>query len=188
MCQRGRRAPYMSVNKVKAAMHHVIDYAQANSLKMGFTQLLKILLVTDLVALYKDRRTVTGATFVKGPYGPVPDNYDEVKIELLREGAISVKTPTYPFQGVTFTSLAKPKEGEFPAGDIALLNDVTDEVCKLSARQISDLTHNKYWQLAGIGEEIPLAAYLPRINYHATPDELERARNEFKGLGHAFAD
>jgi hypothetical protein len=169
--------------KLKNALHYVCQEAQG--LPLGKVRLNKIILLADVVSFVNRRRLVIGATFVKGPYGPVPDHYEQLLEELRHEGKISVTPPAQQYGTTALTSLAPPDISGFDADDLAILREVTHVACtKFTAAYLSQVTHTRVWEVTEMGEAIPLAAYFPQ-NDVCPPDEaLRRMATETEAAEH----
>ena len=170
--------------RLKSAFHYVIHYAQAKDLDLGGVKLLKIAVFSDVTSFYYRGRVITGAKIVKAPHGPVPHGHQEALAALEAEGKIRV----YPgerrhFEPNKFESLAAPDISGFEAEELMIMGDVAVEFCgRYSAIALSNLTHNHSWEIAGLGEEIPLASYLGR-RIESTPEELAQIAAELKAEG-----
>ena len=131
------------MDRLKNAIHYVIHAANSEKLELGATQLLKIILFSDVISFIRRRRAITGATFVKGKYGPVPDGHDAAIKALQKQKRIKRSQPAQKGESTRYISLVGPDLSSFTPDDLETLRKVTREVCEnYTAAMISDLTHN----------------------------------------------
>jgi hypothetical protein len=171
------------MEKLKKALHFVIDYARSKNLNLGGVKLLKIIVFSDVASFYYRGRVITGAKIVKAPNGPVPHGHQEALDALEAEGKIRVTKRDRQFEPTKFESLAHPDINGFEVDELVIMGDLAEEFCRrYSAIALSDLTHNHSWQIADLGEEIPLASYLGR-RVEPTPEELAQIAAELEAEG-----
>jgi len=172
------------MERLKNALHYVIDYARSRNLELGGFKLLKIIVFSDIASFYHRGCVITGAKIVKAPNGPVPHGHQEALYALQAEGKIRVtKGERNQFEPTKFESLAPPDLSGFEVDELVIMNALAEEFCsRYSAIALSNLTHNHSWQIADLGEEIPLASYLGK-RIESTPEELARLAAELKAEG-----
>jgi hypothetical protein len=153
---------------------------------LGAVKLNKVLYFADMVRFAGTGSPLTGARYRKRPYGPTTDALLPVLRDLERESAIRIdemdyfgyRKKVYIATGQADTSLLNPKE-------IELVNDIIEFVCyNNTAKTISELSHNKAWELAEFGAEIPYhtAFYLfPSI---ISEETIEWANHEVEQFEH----
>lgn len=140
------------------ALAHYICYKCQDPTILGSTKLNKILWYSDVISLKLRGEAITGETYVKRQYGPVPKHILEVIRRLQKQGAIVVRPSDYHgYQKRDFIAMTKPDFSVFSPEEISIVDDVLREVCyNHTATSISLATHDDIWKLADIGEEIPL--------------------------------
>jgi hypothetical protein len=143
--------------KFKNLVHYVCSKCPDPRM-LGATKLNKILWYSELHAFLKLEKPITGARFVKRQFGPVPTAIVPVLEELQREGALVVRDVEYFGKPKKeYISLREPELKDFNADEISIVDGVTEVICEqYTAASISELTHDDIWQMAEIGEEIPL--------------------------------
>ena len=171
-------------DRLKKALHYVIHYAQTKCLDLGGVKLLKIIVFSDVASFYYRSRIITKAKIVKAPHGPVPHGHQEALAALEAEGKIRIlQGDREYFEPNRFESLTTPDISGFDAEELMIMGDVAAEFCgRYSAMVLSNLTHNHAWEIAGLGEEIPLASYLGR-RIASSPEELAQIATELKAEG-----
>ncbi|WP_052316059.1 Panacea domain-containing protein [Desulfomonile tiedjei] len=155
------------MERLKELVHYICDICK-NESAFGATKLNKILWYLDTFAFLKFGKSLSGSTkYVKRQYGPVPQRILTVLEELEAEKAILIEEREY-YKGIirNYIVLKAPDEEVFTAEEKELINDMAQTVCRRTAKEISDLSHNAVWETAKNGEEIPLYAVL------AVPDKI----------------
>lgn len=132
--------------------------------RLGATKLNKILWFSDLMTYLNLDAPVTGARYIKRQFGPVPSNILPVMEELKAEGKLVVRdTEHFGKPKRDFFPMLYPALGDFSADEISIVDGVIDQICKNhTADSISRLTHNRAWELAEIGEELPMFTVFAR--------------------------
>jgi hypothetical protein len=157
----GKRRPCMEFNyeKFKDLVHYICHIANRDEL--GATKLNKILWYSDITSFINHGVPITGSVYVKREFGPVPRDILQVIDELSLESKILIRNVTL-FSGKTkreFLTLTEPDISDFTASEISLVASITHDICHhYTAESISDESHDKVWELTGIGEEIPYHA------------------------------
>lgn len=151
----------MAPEKFKRLVHYIIAQCDDPS-RLGATRLNKILWYVDTLAYRANGVSVTGESYVKRQYGPVPKHILATLRELEGEGKVLIRDKEYI--GATtmrhFYSLKEADSEALSEHEKELVHTVIDAVCERTATEISDLTHDQVWEAANIGEEIPMFATL----------------------------
>jgi len=148
----------MDREKFKTLVHYVCAKCEDPSL-LGATKLNKILWYSETFAFLNFGHPISGARFVKRQFGPAPTAILPILAELAEEKAIAIKDVSfYGFPKREFLSLKAPSiEGQFLAQEIAIVDGVIDAICNdHTAKSIMQLSHDDIWEMASIGEELPL--------------------------------
>ncbi|MDR1872400.1 MAG: hypothetical protein LBS60_10880 [Deltaproteobacteria bacterium] len=149
-----------SLTRLAKALHYVIHYANKLNLTLNATRLLKIIFFAEVKALYEGVGLISKVKMVKARSGPVPDQHKEALNWLVRENKI---IPTKRSNGMSYRSLFEPNVSLFTINQINILSNITSLIGdNFTAGMISGNIHeNRIWNLVKMGQEIPLAAYLP---------------------------
>lgn len=156
-------------DKYKSAVHYIIDGCE-NPLTLGSVKLNKILFYSDGEIFLKEKKSITSDIYIKRQFGPVPKNIINILKELENEGKIAISKKKYDsYNHTVFFSLADVDLTCLNAQEVDVLNAYRETICNdYTAKKISEKTHNEIWEMADIGEEIPLytiyAANLGEIN------------------------
>ena len=150
--------------KFKRLVHYIV-WKAGHKPGFGATKLNKVLWYADARAYVMTGNPITGATYIREKYGPVARQMMPVRGELEREGKIRVLPSKNEFESTRFKSLAPPEpaylsEQEQQAVDY-WINHIDEDH---TASSISEQSHDYPWELARMGEEIPLyACFATRI-------------------------
>ena len=144
--------------KLKALVHYVCDKAVDPSV-LGAIKLNKVLWYSDAVHYLINGRSITGETYIKRQFGPVPRHIVGVVNSLVQERKIARgKVDHFGFYKSEYIALEGAALTLFSAEEIKLVDTAFEHVCMgHTARSISEETHGVIWQIAAMGEEIPLA-------------------------------
>jgi hypothetical protein len=111
---------------------------------------------SDTQAFALTGKPITGATYIRQKYGPVPKAIMPVRSELHREGAIRVFREG-KVERTTATSA--PDMRSFASSEMAIIDWWIEHISSYhTAATISDKSHGYTWQIAEMGEEIPMVA------------------------------
>ncbi|MFP5250622.1 MAG: Panacea domain-containing protein [Acidobacteriota bacterium] len=148
----------MNREKFKSLVHYVCAKTEDPS-QLGATKLNKILWYSETLAFLNYGQPVSGAKFVKRQFGPAPTAILPILAELEAEQKIVVRNVSFHgFPKKEFISMTEPVlDDEFTADEIAIVDYVIDTICRThTATSISNLSHDDIWEMAAIGEELPL--------------------------------
>jgi uncharacterized phage-associated protein len=165
--------------KFKAVVHFVCDRCEPSQL--GNVKLHKILYFADMMKFAGSGEPLTGADYVKQQFGPVARHLTAALVELSNENKIKIENVDYfGFTKKQYTSL--DTHGDLSNSEIDLLTEVIDFVCNRTAREINELSHDKAWHTAKMGQRIPYAAALGLEPVEITEEDLVAATMEARRL------
>jgi|ERR1700733_5878693 len=167
-------------DKFGRALHYIV-WKAGNRPGFGATKLNKVLWFADARVYVLHRGYMTGATYIREKHGPVPKQLVPIRTALEKAGIIEVWTD----RGQTrFRTKTRPDMSIFSADEMKAIDFWIDEIDKEhTAASISEKTHDYGWDIAKMGEEIPLYAFLAERVRHPEGDELEWARKAAERLG-----
>ncbi len=123
----------------------------------GATKLNKVLFFTEFTHFRRHGRVISGCEFQKLEHGPAPRQLLPVRTRLLAKGDAEIRDED--FLGRVQHRLAPLRDADlsvFSAEERQTMDDVLDQLDGLTARQVSDLSHEEPgWQLTELGETIP---------------------------------
>ena len=150
----------MSREKFKALVHFMVHECRHNPSRLGAIRLNKALWFADMLAYQANGVSITGETYVKRKKGPVPKTILATLAELEADEKIIVQEPEYAYDSRKYIFRGRLESGILSDAEQAWAKLVLDYVCRHSANEISELTHEEIWDAAAEGEEIPLYATL----------------------------
>jgi len=144
--------------KLRSVVHYICHTCEVKEL--GATKLNKILWYTDSFNYLSNGESITGEIYVKDNYGPVPKHIDIVIDDLEKCNCIKRgNSECHNYTKTDFHSLKDPDISLVSEEEKELIDDIARIICKKhTAASISQLTHDKIWEIAEQGEEIPLYA------------------------------
>jgi hypothetical protein len=171
-------------SKFKTLIHYICSRCQDNPARLGATKLNKILWYAETSHFLKSGGPLTGARYIKRQHGPVPAAIPAIVEELVQEQKLFVREVSfYEFDKKEYISLQEPDiDSFFSASDIGHIDRIIDMVCDThTAKSISLKTHNEPWQLAEIGEDLPLYTAMA-IPGELTETDMEWADEQIAAL------
>ena len=171
--------------KFKALVLYVI-WRTSHLKGFGTTKLNKALWFSEARAYEALGSAIAGESFIRDKYGPRSKHLREICYELEDEGVIQ------PFAEAVFNRTAsryralQPADTSmFAADEITMVDYWISHIDREhTAASISDLSHDYGWEVAAMGEELPLKAFLARrIRPPETDDEIDWAKREAARLG-----
>jgi uncharacterized phage-associated protein len=123
----------------------------------GATKLNKLLFYADFIAYRDYGKPITGATYEKRDFGPVPREMTSIRSSLRKEKAAEVvKNYELHFGQKRLLPLRRADLDAFSANEIALVDRIIEMFRFRSAGDVSAFSHRAPgWQIAGDREEIP---------------------------------
>lgn len=125
--------------------------------KFSATKLRKQLFYADFFEYSRTGKSITGASYVRGTHGPVPDNIEIYIRELVQEErAIEVKRKYYGHTQHLLIPTEEADLSKFTGKEMSVIHEVLDALLPYNATQASDLSHEfPGWEMAYPGEPIP---------------------------------
>ena len=151
----------------------------------GKTKLNKIFFYADFEAYRSLGRSISGCTYRKQPYGPVPAELRSAVTAMEERRDCAWATRDYFGRDLEkLVALREPDLQDFTSEEIALIHRVIQSLEKYNATEVSDLSHQFVgWQIAEQGEEIPYETVFVAPAQPLTDDEsswLIEAVEEFR--------
>jgi transcriptional regulator with XRE-family HTH domain len=147
--------PSLQVNKFKNVLLYILERC-AGKPNVGETVLYKLLYFSDFnyYELYEEH--LTGATYRKLPYGPVPQKLDSIVLQMIDKGQLQrVKTEYHGYPQTRYLPLVKADLTELKASEKEVIDSVIQQLSDWSANAISNYSHKDMpWLASKEGEEI----------------------------------
>lgn len=170
--------------KFKDAMHYVVALAGDHP-GFGATKIYKALWFAEGQIFMLHGRRIYGARFVRQEHGPVPKAAMPIRQELADERRVRIWQDRYHNRMQwRFRSLREPNTERFNKDELDALRYWTQHIDEdHTAQSISDESHDYAWEIAKMGEELPIHAFIASRWRDPTDEELEGARKRFAGRG-----
>lgn len=148
--------PKLNINKLCNVLLYILERC-AGKPNVGETLIYKMLYFSDFnyYELYEEH--LTGATYHKLPYGPVPQNIQSIIHKMIKEDKSiqRIKTDYHNFKQTRYIPLKKAMLQELKASEAEILDRVIEQFSDWSATAISDYSHKDIpWLVSKDGEEI----------------------------------
>jgi hypothetical protein len=137
----------------------------------GATKLNKVLFFAEFAHVRRTGKAISGVEFQKLEHGPAPRRLRPVRDALVRSGAAEVVIddvlgrPTHRLRPLRDADLTV-----FSAQELETIDGVLRDLGGLTAREVSDLSHEEPgWRLVELNETIPYAAALVGAEQVDTP-------------------
>jgi len=147
--------PTIQLNKFKNVLLYILERC-AGKPNVGETVLYKLLYFSDFnyYELYEEH--LSGATYHKLPYGPVPKKIDTIIQEMIGQGQLQrVKTNYHDYAQTRYLPLEKANLTELLASEKEIIDRVIEQMSDWSAASISNYSHKDMpWLASKEGEEI----------------------------------
>lgn len=163
-------------------LFHYVAWKAGRRDWFGATKLYKVLWFADARQYVLTGKSITGETYIREKYGPIPRHAMQVKAQLEAAKAIKV---TKEGSLTRIVALTKPDTQDFLAEEeLKVVDYWIDNIDKNhTAGSISEETHDYAWEIARMGEELPLNAIFANRIREPTNSEMEKFRQRAKTLG-----
>lgn len=150
---------------------------------IGAVKLNKCLLINDALYNALHGKSLTGTTYIKDKYGPVPDKEArDIISQMIEERDIIISKKKWsPGKEETNHALSpgfKVSKESFEAEEINRLSQVVETIMKMSAEELSKATHDYEYRITKDHEEIDLSEIVSWKIEDASlsDDEYEKAK------------
>ena len=147
--------PTLQVNKFKNVLLYILERC-AGKPNVGETVLYKLLYFCDFnyYELYEEH--LTGATYRKLPYGPVPQKLDTIIGQMIEKGQLQrVKTEYRGYPQTRYLPLEKADLTDLRASEKDVIDRVIEQMSDWSVAMLSNYSHgDKPWKASKDGEDI----------------------------------
>lgn len=168
--------------KLKAVILHVC--AKCDPSRLGAVKLHKVLYFADMLRYANVGKPITGATYRKRPFGPTCDSLLSVLAELERAGSLEIRNVDYfGYTKKEFVVKVAPDTNRLSEDELAIIDDVIEFVCEAnSAKTISELSHNRAWEIAEFGDVMPYHSIFSVFPTQVSKEATEWALGEVKQI------
>ena len=173
--------PVLDKERLLDVVHYICS--KCDPAELGNVKLHKVLYFADMLHFVGTGRALTGGEYQKQRFGPCARHLTWAICQLRDNGRLEVRQRD--FHGfIKMDYIGRGEVRYVPLGNyvIPLLNDVIDFVCRHSAKEISELSHNAAWEAVKLGDRIPyFTAYwmqLPEV----TDEDVAAAEVELRSI------
>ena len=166
-------------DKFRALVLYVI-WKTSDVRDFGLTKLNKVLWFSDARTFEAYGKPVTGESYVRRKFGPVPRHIDEVLDELVQSGQVSFAAERYhDFEVKHYSAFEPPNISMFSADELGFVDWWIKHIAEdHTAASISEQSHDYGWKIVREGEELPLTAFLARrVRQPKAGEELDWAES-----------
>lgn len=171
--------PSLQVDKFKNVLLYILERC-AGKPNVGETVLYKLLYFSDFnyYELYEEQ--LTGASYRKLPFGPVPQKLDAIINQMIDNGQLQrVKTEYFGLQQTRYLPLQKANLTQLKASEKEVIDRVIEQMSDWSANAISAYSHKDMpWQASKEGDEIDYELAF----YREAPFSVRNYGNEIEAL------
>lgn len=147
--------PELNVEKFKNVLLYILGKC-AGKPNVGETALYKLLYFCDFnyYELYEEH--LTGASYRKLNFGPVPRKAEAIIKEMVEERQIQkIKTEYHGYRQTRYIPLVKPDLSAFSAAEKEVIDNVLDRMADWSAKMLTEYSHNdKPWKATDMNATI----------------------------------
>jgi hypothetical protein len=113
---------------------------------------------SDTISYLLTGKSITGETYIKRQHGPVPQHVLPAIKELVKTHKIARgRVDHFGHMKNEYISLLPVDKNVFTGEEVSIIDDAFTHVCmNHTAMSISEETHGVIWDIAEIGEEIPM--------------------------------
>lgn len=169
-------------NKLEQLLLHVAEESVGDP-KFGKTKLNKILFYIDFFAYGRFGQPVTGAEYLRRPYGPVPRQVVAARNALLARGdAVIEPADWFGLPQERLVAKGKADLSVFSQAEKSFIDFVIKALWDENGSQVSDISHHEPgWKIADDGEVIPYQAVF-LSSRELTADDIRRGQEVYRIL------
>ena len=170
--------------KFKNLVHYVIHQAGDRD-GFGATKLYKVLWFSEARCFVLDGKPIAGATYIREKHGPIPRLGMAVREELASEKCIQQwKAPVYNHEGWRLKSIKSPYPLKLSNREKQCVDFWISHIDKdHTATSKSEESHDYAWEIADMGETLPMHAILSERTRRPIKESLDWAKERAKELG-----
>jgi hypothetical protein len=163
-----------------------ISRRSADDPKFGKTKLMKLLAFTDFLAFGRTGEPVTGATYIKLDYGPVPREARDVMDGLERQGAVvSTAESSHGYSRSRLVAHREILPGILSDAELAIADEVIDHYWSWTSTALSEESHREFtgWRMVEDKETIPYSSVFLAADQTPSPQAVEYGQKVAAELG-----
>lgn len=175
------------IKRRDAKLKELIVYVAARAADdpaMGAMKLNKVLFHAESRAFLRLGHPISGHPYMKRELGPAPKDLRPIRTNLERGNAIRVEAEDIgaPHAKARIVALREPNRSMFSAEELAIVDEVIEELRPLSGTAVSDDSHRlPGWRAVAMDTEIPYETAI--VSVDGTDEEHARARELAASIG-----
>jgi hypothetical protein len=187
-CEAGantRRERRMQFDRAKLKDAVLYACSKCEPSRLGAVKLHKVLYFSDMRRYANVGVPLTGATYRKRPMGPTCEQLLSVLAELEHTGALEIRNVDYfGYLKKEYIPTGAPRAADsLSVDERGLLDEMIEFVCvNNTAKTISEFSHNKAWDAAQFGEELPYYSVFQIFPAEVSEDAKAWALSEAKEI------
>ncbi|ACN85031.1 Panacea domain-containing protein [Brachyspira hyodysenteriae] len=167
---------YNENKKYETIVHYIINSCD-DIRKLGSIKLNKILFYSDCDMFIRKNKTITNDKYIKRQYGPVPKKILTILSNLEKKKKISIRKPSQNrlYDTTLYFSLTDDMDLDIlTAEEVSILEHYLKIISNnYTAKEISEISHDRIWELADLGEEIPIYTIHASETEEINADDIE---------------
>ena len=177
-------------NKFDALVLYICNQCSECRDQLGKTKLNKVLWNSDKYYYAMTGKSITGETYIKRQFGPVSKRIESALQRLKESGKLHIgKMEFFGNEKYEYIPLVPPEQRLFSEDELDVVNAVIRRICfESTASQASEESHTQAWEIATIGEEIPLYTVFMEEPGELDEQDIEWAFEKLGLIGGAVAN
>lgn len=145
----------LNLEKFKTVLLYILEQC-AGRPNVGDTVLRKLVYFSDFDHFELYETHLTGASYKRMPYGPVPIGIEQVLEDMISQGSLQrIKTTYYDHPQQRYIPLTKPDMTKMSAAERSVIDNVIGRFADWSAKALSEHSHNDIpWKATGDNQVI----------------------------------
>ena len=169
------------LNKEKLKEAVLLIASHCPTAELGNVKLHKILYFADMLSYLQDGQPITGVEYIKQKFGPVARHLTAAIADLSAEGRLTVnETSQFGFFKKNYETCQPFQKRWLADSEVLIIKEVADFIRGVSAREISELSHNAAWDIAEMGEVLPYFTALQILPVEITDSDMTWALESAK--------
>lgn len=133
--------PQKNLSKFKEVVLYILKRAGSKP-NIGESVLYKLLYFSDFDYYEKYEEQMIGATYLRNHYGPTPVEFSKIVQQMEGKDLMRVQTKYFKYPQKKYLPLRDPDLSKLSARELATIDSVLERLSDMSAKDISDYSHN----------------------------------------------
>jgi len=166
--------PQRNIEKFKEVFLYIINKVGAKP-NIGQAVIYKLLYYIDFNYYERYETQFMGATYIKNRYGPTPVEFKNIVSQLVKAKIVEeYKSKYFQYPQVKYLPLKKSDLSKLSANELEVIDDVLNKLSDMTAKQISDYSHNDVpWLTTNQGKAIEYESVFYRTPSYSVREDSE---------------